>query len=178
MHNYFIAIKIPEKIGGKIFEKVKEKNLLEFIQGKYISLEDYHFTLRFFGNIDEGQVQEIRKKLEGISFNNFDCELSKLGIFDNRFNGVVWVGNDCKKLRDLVDKIWGRVGEERRKFHAHATIIRFKKILDKEKLIKEMNKINLNDLNFNVNKFYLMKSELLPEGARYSVIDSYDLILS
>ena len=116
MENYFIAIKIPREIGEKIFEKIKKKNLLEFVKGKYISTEDYHFTLRFFGSLDEAQVQKIRKKLRKISFNKFDCGVGKLGIFDNKFKGVVWVGSDCNNLKELVEKIWEMIGMEKRKF--------------------------------------------------------------
>lgn len=173
--NYFVAIKIPKRVGEIIYDKISKFDLLSFVSGKYISIEEYHFTLRFFGELGEKELVDIQDKLKEIKFNSFKCNLTEIGFFENKFNGVIWVGCSSKELHDLVNKIWMKVGKEKRKFHAHSTIIRFKKILDREKLFEMMKEVGLNDLNFEVKEFYLMKSELLPTGSKYSIVETYSL---
>jgi RNA 2',3'-cyclic 3'-phosphodiesterase len=175
MGNYFVAVKIPLGIGKKIFDRLKNVNFLKFLQGKNVNFENYHFTLRFFGELKEREVEEIVGKLKGISFKSFICKLNKLGVFDSKFNGVIWVGTSSEKLDGLAEEVFREVGREKRHFRAHSTVLRFKKILEKEKLFEKLGEVNFDDLDFLVDKFYLMKSELLPSGSKYHVVESFVL---
>lgn len=175
MGNYFVAVKIPLNVSRRIFERIKEKDFLKFVQGKYVDFENYHFTLRFFGELGQRESKEIIKKLKEVSFKKFNCKFNKLGVFDNKFNGVIWIGSSSRDLNELAEEIFKKVGKEKRKFQAHCTVARFKKIFEREKLFENLGEINFSDLDFEVEEFYLMKSELLPSGAKYHIVESFGL---
>jgi 2'-5' RNA ligase len=58
---------------------------------------------------------------------------------------------------------------------SHLTIVRVKKVKDKKIFLEELKKIKVQNLGFSVDRFYLLKSVLKPEGPEYSVIEKYDL---
>ena len=59
---------------------------------------------------------------------------------------------------------------------SHLTIARVKNIKDKKEFLKELKKMEIKQIKFQVNEFYLMKSELTSKGPVYSVIKKYKLI--
>jgi len=58
---------------------------------------------------------------------------------------------------------------------SHLTIARVKKVKDKKLFLDELKKIKVQNLKFNVDKFYLISSNLRPEGPKYSILGEYGL---
>ncbi|MBW2985277.1 RNA 2',3'-cyclic phosphodiesterase [Candidatus Woesearchaeota archaeon] len=168
----FISINLPKKVKEKVKE-VQEK-LPEFI-GKTTEINNLHLTLKFLGEIDEGKIEIVKERLRSIKFNKFITEGGNLGVFSEKFIRIVWLHlTNCKKLQKEVDEKLKNIFEKEERFMSHLTIARVKSC-DKEKFLEELKKIEVPKIDFVIDKFYLMKSELSLEGPKYEVIEEYDL---
>ena len=170
----FISINIPKEVVQDI-RKIQDK-LPEFY-GKKTELENLHLTLKFLGEIDEDKIKEVKKKLEEIKLEKFESEINLIGVFSEKFIKIIWLHlSGCDKLQKIVDEKLKDLFEKERRFMSHLTIARVKAIKDKKKFLEELKKIEVPKIKFNVDKFYLMKSELTKKGPRYEIIEEYNLI--
>jgi len=174
----FIAIELPEHVKSKVFhqfENLQKKNLFK---GKFVEKENLHLTLKFFGEITNEKIEEIKKELNEINLESFSCDVGKTGVFDNeKYIKVIWVELISKKLKELQEKINKKFPEfyDDKEFSSHITLSRVKSVSKKEELVKEIKKINFKKLDFEVNEFVLMKSELFREGPKYKIIERFRL---
>jgi len=167
----FISIDIPEKVKKEI-KKIQDE-LPEFY-GKKTELENLHLTLKFLGEINEDKLEKVKKRLREIKFNFFETEIDSIGVFSEKFIRIVWLHlNNCKRLQKEVDDKLKDLFEVERRFMSHLTIARVKKIKDKKKFLEELKKLEIPKIKFNVDEFYLMKSELSKDGPKYEVIERY-----
>ena len=81
---------------------------------------------------------------------------------------------NCEKLQKEVDEKLKEIFDKEERFMSHLTIARVKSC-DKEKFLEELRNIEVPKIKFEVEKFYLMKSELSSEGPKYKIIEEYDL---
>ena len=76
----------------------------------------------------------------------------------DRIFGWIWVGfgksNELDKLQSHVDTALNMYPQEKR-FVAHVTLARVKTV-DSDKLWEDINQIDVPDLTFDVDKFYLL----------------------
>jgi len=170
----FVSINIPENIQKQILKI--QTHLPEFL-GKKTEPENLHLTLKFLGEISDEKVVEIRERLRKVRYNNYQTYLGYSGFFDNQKYGVVWLYlPNCEGLQKILDETIYEVGfEKESRFMSHLTIARVKKISDKEKFIEEIKQIKIPKISFQVNKFYLMKSESCGDERKYSIIEEYNL---
>ncbi|MAG79019.1 RNA 2',3'-cyclic phosphodiesterase [Candidatus Pacearchaeota archaeon] len=175
----FIAIKLSEHVKSKVFhefENLQKKNLF---RGKFVEKGNLHLTLKFLGSISEEEIEETKKKLSEIKFEKFNCKIGKTGVFDNESHiKVIWVDLISDKIEELQKQVSNKFLEypsDFKKFNSHITTTRVKFIINKEKLIEEIKKINFKNLDFDVNEFVLMKSELTREGPKYKVLERFKL---
>ncbi len=169
----FISINIPEEIRKEI-KKVQD-SLPEFF-GKKTDVENLHLTLKFLGEIKEQVVGEVKEKLREIKIEKFRTEIAEIGVFSEGFIRIVWLHmKDCDNLQKEVDNALKNLFKPEKRFMSHLTIARIKKLKDKKEFLKDLEKIKIEKIKFTIDKFYLMKSELTPEGPRYSVLEEYNL---
>ena len=161
---------------------LKEKLLelqYEFRDLGYFSLvkrQHMHLTLKFFGDIPDKKVNEVKEALKEIKFKKFDIEAKGLGVFPSKdYIKILWVSVKSDKLYELQTKIQKilRNFPDDKKFHAHLTLARVKKIKDKEKFKEKLK--NKFYHSFHVNSFNLFKSKLTSEGPIHEVVESYEL---
>jgi len=98
---------------------------------RFIPPENYHLTLRFIGEADPIQAEEIDHTLAAIRAPAFDLHLSGLGIFSrNGRPAALWVGVDrnpaLDHLQAKIETALRRAGfePERRRFAPHITLAR------------------------------------------------------
>ena len=174
----FIAIDLPEHVKAKIFhtfETLQDKNLF---RGKFVEKENIHLTLKFLGNISEEKIEDVKEKLREIKFEKFNCEIGEAGVFDERHIKVLWVDLVSDKLKDLQKQIseeFQKIPSDHKKFSSHITTVRVKSVRDRLELLNEIKKINLKKLDFVIEEFVLMKSELMREGPKYKILERYFL---
>ena len=176
----FIAIEPSEHVKARIFhelETLQDKNLFK---GKFVEKQNLHLTLKFLGDISEEKLEEIQKKLRKINFKKFKCEIGNPGFFESeKFIKVIWIGLISDKLEELQKRIGDELNwesKDEKEFSSHITCARVSSVRDKKRLLEEIKKINFKKLDFEVNNFLLIKSELTQKGPIYKVIERFKSI--
>lgn len=170
----FVAIEMPEKVKEELIRLQNEFSGL----GKINFVRAFHLTLKFLGEVPDEKLSEIKERLKKISFEPFKAKLSRVGAFPNEnYVRVIWVGLESEKINELqkkIDNCLEGLFKREERFSAHVTLGRVKFVGDKQKL-KDKLKKEVKDLEFPVNEFKLIKSELKSDGPVYSDLEVYPL---
>jgi len=141
---------------------------------KLVERDNLHITLRFIGEVDKAQVDEVVRRLRNLRFNNFAISLRGVGVFpDLRRPRVIWVGvedgfNELKSLREEILKLTGDIGEkEDKEFIPHITVARVKyvNIPDLAQVLREYSSTDFGAQV--VDSVKLKRSTLTPRGPIY-----------
>src|SRR3989344_6627379 len=174
----FIACDLPKEIKDYLFEienKIRDSNA----KINFVAKSRFHGTLKFLGDIDGNLLKEVKERLKKVRFKSFKVRLDKLGIFPNQnYIRVIWIGlKPAGKVIELQQKIDSELLDLFKKdqeFSAHLTLGRVKFIKDKKKFLENL-KLKVEDKEFEINEFKLMKSELSKDGPNYFEIEKYIL---
>lgn len=164
MIRLFVGLDLPEEIKEQIYSL---RGGLE--HALWRDPERMHLNLRFIGNVEEDQADEILRELKYIRFPAFHLTCKGLGYFD--VAGVphhLWVGVDNDKileeLHDKIDNALKKAGvapQERFKFHPHVTIAKLQGTTMDE-LFKYISANNL----FKTKSFFVENFTLFASIAR------------
>ena len=175
----FIGIFLPKEI----------LDYLYLVQGKlkpnlpakinWIAKSKIHFTLKFFGEVNENKINEIKEKLNKIRFKSFKVKLDKIGVFPNENDiRVIWAGLSPKgkviELQQKIDSELLNLSSKDQEFSVHVTLARVKFIKDKEEFKKYL-KFDIIEKEFKINEFCLVKSELSKDGPKYEILERFNL---
>ena len=178
-----MCIKINKKLLPKLFLIKKELQKSGAIL-KFVEPENLHLTLKFFGDICDSKINEIKKEMKKNieKVKPFVIKIENIDFFSNRnFIKVIWVGVSDEKqrffeLQNEINKALISIGLEPEKNIPHLTICRIKRQDNKENLLKILNILkNENIGEMTVNEVYLCSSELSREGPVYSILDTFKL---
>ena len=139
----------------------------------------FHLTLKFLEKIPEEKTSIIKEKLKQVKFSPFSLTLDKIGVFPNKnFIRVIWVSvKQSGEVMKLQKEIESCLEEFKLKkdfeFQPHITLARVKKIDDKEKFIKNIESVKLEEKEIKINEFKLIKSTLTQKGPVYEDIDVF-----
>lgn len=175
----FIAIDLPGWIRDRLRE-VQDK--LKGKQGSKISWprpDGIHLTIKFLGDIEEKEIEEIGKVLERVAegIAPFRLSVEGVGAFPTISNPrVIWVGvktegENLLLLRKGLEEGFAQLGfeKETRPFQPHLTLGRIKYLGDKKGFIEGYRALGGIKLGgFLVEGIVLFKSELKPTGAVYT----------
>lgn len=141
--------------------------------------ENLHITLKFLGSVPETQLITIQSVLKQVTIKHRPLDLSYAGI--GFFKNSIWIGvesNDyLSSIASGVDQAFSALGfsKELKPYVPHITLARF----------GNNAKIKLSELQekyagklwgtIKVNKIHLYKSDTLPQGARYTILESYSI---
>ena len=175
----FIALELSREAMDYIEElnfQIKKKNLFA---GKFTEPENLHLTLKFLGEISDEKAEEVKKKLKGIKFKEFEASLGEVGVFINKYNSILWIKLQGKEIWGLQEMIDTKLAEldfkKEERFMSHITIARMKKIFGKKEFLDYVKNIKVKKIKFAVKEFVLKKSELRPEGPVYGNMERYKL---
>jgi len=182
----FIAIEIPREIKNKIAE-IQNKLRETSTDVRWVNPGTIHLTLKFLGNIEKTQIQDILSAIKHSSegINPFSVEIKSIGVFPKlEYPRVVWIGikeerNSLLTLQKRIEENLSSLGfdKEERDFKPHLTLGRVKSQKGKEKLIsliQQSKDISLG--KFDVKEICLMQSILKPSGAEYSSLGEISLM--
>ena len=174
----FLAIEIPRTILKKI-EEVQEDLKLSQADVRWVNPEKIHFTLKFFGNIEESRIEPIVKSIEGPirTTSPFSLKVRGVGAFPHLKNPrVIWMGLvDEKEVLDYFQKqleeALEKIGfeQEEKAFHPHLTLGRMKSGKGRAELVGRMERHKEEEFgNFQIERVVLFKSDLRPSGPIYT----------
>jgi len=182
----FISIPVPEAIAEKISEVANEIKEKAF-KLKWVSSCNYHITLKFLGGVpvdNIGVIEDVLGRvIADIGISPFKVTCKGAGAFPGFKNPVVlWVGIEDEKasINSVAMKIEDGLFEigytkEKRDFHAHVTIARIRRQVNKISGLKELAEgyKEFSFGEFTVNSVKLMESILKPEGTGYSCVKDF-----
>lgn len=179
----FLAIDLDDDLKPKINKIIREFKQID-ANIKYVDLQNLHFTLKFFGDIDTEGIDIIAEKIEKVikDFDSFNIKIKGCGAFPNKNRiKVIWVGLDedeiLKNLHDRLDKEFHAIGFDLdKKFSSHLTIGRMRSAKGKDKVKEILETFDDVDIGtMEVNSIILKKSTLTPKGPIYEDLIEFRL---
>jgi len=167
----FIAIGIPEDV-KEYLVSIQEKINNAANKIRHVNKNQIHLTLKFLGEVQPNNLDEIKNNLTKITFKSFSVVLDNIGVFPSEsYIRVVWVGlkpeEPVLELQKNIDENLKKLFKKEKDFKAHLTLARVKYIEDKNNFINKLKNIKIENKKFNVNNFKLIKSTLTPQGPVY-----------
>ena len=173
----FIGIGLPESIADRLAMTAGG------VPGaRWIPRENLHLTLRFLGDTETPQAEDLVGELLTLRAPAFSLRLGGVGLFgDRRRTRQIWAGVEPQPalthLQKKIEQAAQRSGfePERRKFHPHVTLARLKDA-PKSKIQQFLHENgHLTTPAFEVAEFTLYRSYLSSDGARYEPQYDFDL---
>ena len=186
----FITLGIPDAVKETI--EAAQAELRRFLPPKaarWARREQFHLTLRFLGNVAASRVDELVEACHGAcqSFGPLHLCARRIGFFPNAWEPrVVWVG--ISDLDDRLPGVWNAVQSATQpftseppesRFTGHVTLARVNR-LSRDQAVQlaaaaaRFEKIAFGE--WTAVELELMRSELLPEGARHSLLASFPML--
>jgi RNA 2',3'-cyclic 3'-phosphodiesterase len=176
MHRLFVAIRPPEPIRDLLIDAMDDSP--EF---RWQDEEQLHLTLRFIGEVERPVAADLADALGRIRAKRFELRVAGVGQFEQRNSGALWAGVEPKQplaaLAAKVERACLVVGlePERRAYHPHVTIARWKGRRKREVADFLDRNRGLVSEPFAVDAFTLFESRLSRHGAHYEAVGPYPL---
>ncbi len=175
MPRLFTAVEIPSEIGQS----------LSLLRGglpgaRWVAPENYHLTLRFIGDIDDGLAREIAYMLGQVKRPPFDLCINGLDSFGgNKPRAVVAAVPAVPELFDLQadhERLMQRVGlDPERKYKPHVTLARLRATSSRQVADYLSTRQPFRSTPFPVSRFVLYSSRASVGGGPYIVEAEYPL---
>lgn len=147
---------------------------------RWIDPENYHLTLRFFGDVEGHVADEIANALDRVRRAPFQIALSGVGAFGRKPHSIhagVAPSPELAALQGEIERICQRLGlsAESRKFAPHVTVARLRNA-DVTAVASYLSaRGNFSTAAFRVPRFVLMSSRDSVGGGPYVVEEAWPL---
>ena len=180
----FIGVQIAPEVRARISQAIAQL-APEISEIRWVREENFHFTLKFLGLIEEPQIESISNALAQAihPFRRFTISAKCLGVFpDIKRARVLWVGlegNDMPALAKSVEPVLEPFGfpRENRIFRSHLTVGRWRHPMGSQQELERKLK-RWKNFEFGesaVDEVVLFQSVLKPDGAVYRPLKSIPL---
>lgn len=176
MHRLFVAIRPPEDIRDLLIDAMDDSADFRW-QGE----EQLHLTLRFIGEVERPTADDLADALGGIRSGRLELRIAGVGRFEQRNAGALWAAVEPKPplaaLAAKIERVCQSVGlePERRAFHPHITLARWKGRRTREVHDFLDRRRDLSSEPFAVDAFILFESRLSRHGAHHEEVARYQL---
>ena len=176
MHRLFVAIRPPEPIRDLLIDAMDDT--ADF---RWQTDEQLHLTLRFIGEVDRPVADDLAAAFAQIHAEGFALSIRGTGRFEQRSSGALWAGIEPKApvsaLATKIERACQQVAlePERRAFHPHITLARWKGRRSREVADFLQRTRALSSEPFSVTEFTLFESHLSRHGAHYEPVATYSL---
>ncbi len=180
----FLALDPPEEVLREIGRV--QSRLQKIIRGdvRWVRPESIHLTLKFFGDIRDGEVENISTVAEraAAEVGPFELAIGGAGVFpDMKRPRVIWLGMDGETERlgifqNGLERAFREIGfpGEERPFRPHLTLGRVRSPKGLGSLAEALKKAETDaDTRFTASGLCLFKSDLTPQGAIYTRLAVY-----
>jgi 2'-5' RNA ligase len=176
MPRIFTALEIPAEVAQS----------LGMLRGglpgaRWIDPENYHLTLRFIGDVDDGVEREVAHLLGQVRRTGFDLRFGELKAFGGRRpRAIVAAVAPTPALMELQaehERLMQRAGlePEGRKYTPHVTLARLRSSSSRQVADYLATRALLQPLPFTVARFVLYSSRASVGGGPYIVEAAYPL---
>jgi 2'-5' RNA ligase len=177
MPRLFVGLTLPDMVRFR----------LDIVRGpipgaRWIEPENMHVTLRFVGDIDNRQADELVSFLDGISLPPFEVKVRDVGVFGGRDPRIIWAGVDggepLAQLHRAIERATRMSGlpPETREFRPHVTLARLNKGTNPEVIARFLgSRARLELEAFQVTEFALFSSRPHVGGGPYVVENVFPL---
>lgn len=169
----FIGIQLPQAVRDELREA--QDKIAFKAAGRWVEADNMHLTLKFLGNRESSFIEPLSQKLQSIisNYHSFYLTTTVFGSFPSPSRArVLWFGlKDCDELVSMQNNIDTALTEfgydqEKRKFHPHITLARFKK---PAKIgVDELNNSLQINQQFKVDRVVLFESRPANHRVQYS----------
>ena len=176
MHRLFVAIRPPEPIRDLLIDAMDDSADFRWQDDGQL-----HLTLRFVGEVERPLADDLADALGRLHAAKFELRISGVGRFEQRNSGALWAGVEPKApaaaLAGKVERLCQSVGlePERRAFHPHITLARWKGRRMREVQLYLEQHAGLATEPFAADEFILFESRLSRHGAHYEAVAEYPL---
>lgn len=178
MARVFSAINIEDQKVLEELEKVRDSLDLGF---NPVKREKMHITLQFFNDIDQNQIERIRKSLESVEMSPFQLEIKGIGAFPSEdFIRVLWAGAQNGAVYELHKEVSTHdvVEDTEHDFKPHITLMRVENGNGdrKKKLKRTMREFEDHSFgSITVDSIKLYESVLNSRGTVYKELHETEL---
>ncbi len=176
MPRLFAALEVPQTAARS----------LTLVQGgligaRWVDPENFHITLRFFGDVEGHVADQIVESLDQIRRPAFTLELAGIHAFGSKkphsIYAGVWPSVPLTELAADIDRRAKRIGlpTDKRKFTPHVTLARLRNPDDRKVAHWLAGRGGFGTLPFQVSRFVLMSSRDSVGGGPYVVEESWSL---
>lgn len=178
MLRLFVALPLPESVCDRLTD------LTGGIPGaNWTPPDNFHLTLRFIGEVDEGVAEDIDEALDLVVAPTFSLTLEGLGRFGSGDRSrLLWAGVErnqaLEHLRQKIESAVVRAGlpPEERRFTPHVTLARLDSGAHPGKVIRFLEERGLfREGPILMDRFVLYESVLGKGHAVYHELQSYPL---
>lgn len=175
-HRLFVAIKPPPDVIDMLIDTMEGIDNIRW-QGE----DQLHLTLRFIGEVDTPQANDLADALGDVEADRFDLAIRGVGHFEKKGRPhTLWAGvaasNELIRLQQSVEGACRRVGiaPETRVFAPHVTLARLSgRAGDIAPFLAQHG--GLRSKAFTVDRFFLFESTLSAKGAHYEPVVAFRL---
>ena len=179
MPRLFVAIDLPETTKDQVLTLRQD----DLPPGRWARREALHLTLHFIGAVPEAVARAYDRALRRVEAPAFDLLIAGVGQFPTEQRPrVIWAGvQNSPPLRQLYEAVGVALESEgfireRRRFHPHITLMRFKKPLRRGLASRWLRAhLDFHTAPARIERFTLFESQLRPSGAVYSERGVYAL---
>jgi 2'-5' RNA ligase len=184
----FVAISLPEPVKAELSRvQLEIRHSLSAGCVRWARQEQFHITLKFLGQVEARRTLELSDSLQDAcrGFPALQLSAEGIGFFPNaRAARVIWAGvrdkAECLPLlqQSIEESVRGVSAEKpESRFSGHVTLGRCQLIKwpDREMLSRFAGKTGLRFGEWTAHKVELIRSELLPQGSRYTTVATIPL---
>ncbi len=184
MKRIFTAIDISDET------RIQCADYIEKLRSEFADLrvgwdkpEKLHLTMKFLGDIDENQLQNLTEAVEATArqFAKFSLKISKTGAFPAAKNArILWLGvadeqGILPKLNRVLETECEQRGlaKEKRNFKAHLTIARLREPQNSARLVEKHLSESFESEEFTVSGITIYESRLQKSGSIYQQVSGF-----
>ena len=159
---------------------------LSFLRGglpaaRWIDAENYHITLRFFGDVDARTADELVAGLDRVHQAPFSIALRGMGAFGSKKPHSVYAGVEPSRALDQlhgeIDKVARRIAlpSDPRRFTPHVTLARLRNAKDEDVARYLAGRGDFRTAPFTGGRFVLFSSRDSVGGGPYVLEEAFPL---
>jgi RNA 2',3'-cyclic 3'-phosphodiesterase len=180
----FLAIELPDDVRAALAGEQSRLRLLCSRNRaiRWTEPESLHLTLKFLGAVAQDRVPAVIDAVKRVGgFAPFEVEARGFGFFpDAKRPRVFWAGFEAPaalgELARRLEVALATLGfaREDRPFTPHLTLARFREPRSDPTLLQAIEQVRGASLGrFQVDRYFLFESHLLPGGAKHEKLASF-----